>query len=76
MKSDLDLLEERIRGYLTAHPDAADTVQGIRAWWLGGSYSHYSAATVEVVLHRLVKKHEVVQSISLSGETIYAKWRD
>src|SRR5262245_16712723 len=39
VSSDNDVrgLTERIRSYLAANPNAADDVEGISNWWLGGA---------------------------------------
>ena len=47
---------ERILQYLNEHPDAADTPDGIRQWWLQREGEGGSAADVEAVLDRLVEQ--------------------
>lgn len=44
---------ETILAYLDEHPDAADTVDGIRQWWLPGG-ADQSTADVQAALDLLV----------------------
>jgi hypothetical protein len=41
---------EAIRRYLSEHPQAADTAEGIQRWWLLPSFGEVSLATVEAAL--------------------------
>jgi hypothetical protein len=42
-----------IRRYLTDHPQAADTAQGIQRWWLLPSFGELPLTTVEAALAKL-----------------------
>ena len=44
---------ELIRRYLTQHPRAADTAQGIQRWWLAPTYGEVSLRSVEEALTEL-----------------------
>lgn len=46
---------ETILAYLDDHPDAADTVDGIRQWWLLGGVDQ-STADVQAALDLLVER--------------------
>jgi len=44
---------EAIWRYLTEHPHAADTAQGIQRWWLLPGFGELPLTTVEAALARL-----------------------
>jgi hypothetical protein len=50
---------QQILAYLTAHPKAQDTIEGITQWWLleqdiKRSMAHVRAALVELIARKLV----------------------
>jgi phage host-nuclease inhibitor protein Gam len=47
-------LEEALERYCAAHPNAADTVDGVRRWWLGDPA--IALDDVEAALEALVKR--------------------
>jgi hypothetical protein len=56
VKATADLIQQ----YLTDHPDAADTSNGIRAWWLTGvSTAIVEAALADLVNRGIVRRREV-----------------
>lgn len=50
-----DALAWLILGYLSSHPDAKDTVDGVEKWWLNGTEIRIDARTVQGSLEQLVK---------------------
>lgn len=48
-----------IRRYFEAHPQAADTAEGIQRWWLLPEYGEVSLQTVEAALAQLEQDGEV-----------------
>jgi hypothetical protein len=60
-----------VLGYLTRHPDAADTAEGIQRWWLieGGVYA---PSDVEHALERLARDGAVVRRGLPDGRVLYA----
>ena len=61
-------LAEAIRRYLAAHPDAADSAQGIADWWLN------EPAPVDAVLdalESLVREGLVERRVLTGGRVIY-----
>ena len=57
---------ERIQQYLHEHPQAADTREGIRQWWLQREGGGRSAADVQAALDRLVEQ-KVIARIDRPG---------
>ncbi len=49
-------LERRILAYLAAHPDAKDTVDGIRQWWLRPMPDGLRSSDVTRALDELVRR--------------------
>jgi hypothetical protein len=60
---------ELIQQYLTDHPDAADTSEGIRAWWLTG----VSTAVVEAALALLVDRGIVRRQEVPGASPVYSR---
>lgn len=42
--------------YLMQNPDAKDTIEGIRAWWIGPAESELSASDLTEVLEALTER--------------------
>ena len=60
-----------IHRYVIAHPDAADTVEGIHRWWLLPTLHEESIMRVEEAVEQLVSEG-VLRSISPEdGRVIY-----
>ena len=57
--------------YLQAHPQAAETVEGISAWWLGTSRRGPRVAAVVEALEALVARGTVTRETTPAGETVY-----
>ena len=57
--------------YLQAHPQAAETVEGISAWWLGTSRRGPRVAAVVEALEALVARGTVTCETTPAGETLY-----
>ena len=57
--------------YLQAHPQAADTAEGISAWWLGTSRRGMRVAAVIEALEALVARGAVCGETTPAGETVY-----
>jgi len=62
---------EQILHYLVDHPDAADTVDGIRQWWLLEGEER-SSAEVRAVLERLVERHLITRVDRPGMSTVYS----
>lgn len=64
-------IEEEITRYLVQRPHAADTVDGIRQWWLPRMPLDAAADEIRQALERLVARGTVVASTLPDGTTIY-----
>jgi hypothetical protein len=66
-------LSEAILEYLTDHPDAADTVIGIRQWWLAGRFANASESDIRDTLTCLVTSGKMKSARFADGTEVY--WR-
>jgi hypothetical protein len=57
--------------YLQAHPQGADTVEGISAWWLGTSRRGPRVAAVVEALEALATRGVVTCETIPAGDTVY-----
>jgi hypothetical protein len=66
-------LRECVRRYLAAHPDAADSLRGIRQWWLPARLREVRLEELEQALAQLVACGEVQRSTLPGAEELYAR---
>ena len=64
---------ELIRRYLTQHPRAADTAQGIQRWWLAPTYGEVSLRSVEEALTQLEGEGVVRKLDPLAAHPAYGR---
>lgn len=64
-------IEKRIHAYLSGHPEAHDTLEGIVEWWLLEQQIRHSARTVEEALRILVDKQVVETFHARDGRVHY-----
>jgi hypothetical protein len=69
----LGFIEHQVRAYFDLHPHAADTIVGIRSWWLRDTCPDCSLWQLQEVLQRMLASGELVCTTNLSGETIYSR---
>ena len=62
-----------ITRYLEAHPDAADTIEGVIQWWLPPLGAGVSGETVQRALDELVTGARIVRRVLVDGAVIYAR---
>jgi hypothetical protein len=67
-----DTLVREVMTYLSMHPDAADTVEGILRWWLTRVRVEEAAADVQRALDMLVERRVVVKRQLPDGRIIYS----
>lgn len=67
----LDQLAQEIARYLAQHPAAADSVEGVRRWWLLRQRLDEAAEQVQRALDRLEATGQVKRQILPDGTAIY-----
>ena len=74
-KDDDDILRaaQEIEDYLSAHPNASDTLIGVLQWWLSQQRYVEAHGTVESALDYLVQQGKVRKHITHDGTVVYAK---
>jgi hypothetical protein len=68
-------LASSIKNYLTQRPDAADTLEGITRWWIGGSSPDASPELVAAALEVLIREG-VVSKVSVGERLLYRRARN
>lgn len=71
LNAELERIVAALRAHFDAHPNAADTVDGIASWWLTGSQLSVSKAVVEQALQLLVDEGFVATRRTANGTVIY-----
>jgi hypothetical protein len=54
-------ISEEILEYLSKHPDATDTLEGITEWWLMSQKISYEMERVKLSIQKLVKEGWVIE---------------
>ncbi|KFN42195.1 hypothetical protein N789_14505 [Arenimonas oryziterrae DSM 21050 = YC6267] len=68
-----DPLREALRHYLARHPDAADSAEGIRRWWLPAAFQSVPDAKLQQALEHLVAAGEMQVHALPDGTELYAR---
>lgn len=68
-------LMNAIEGYLDAHPHAADSPEGIQAWWLPAPLTREPLTAIVMALERLEVRGVVAKTVLERGRTIYRRMR-
>ncbi len=74
-RESISRIANQIRAYLSAHPQAADTLAGITGWWLGHDGTGMHPAAVQEALNYLVAERELTRIPSADGSVLYARRR-
>ena len=69
-QTEVDAVTERIRLYLSDHPNAADTVEGVAIWWLSGNASRDWINTVQRAIDQLAESGEITTKTLPDGAVI------
>lgn len=62
---------QEITRYVQNHPEAADSLEGIVAWWLPDRDRRCTADHVQEALAQLVSEHRLVRLDLADGRTLY-----
>lgn len=68
-------LAAAIERYLSAYPNATDSIEGIAGWWLPQQQYHRTKEDVQAALDYLVAKGTVVRVKSANGQLLYCAQR-
>ena len=71
-----DLVSWLILAYLYLNPDAKDTVDGVKQWWLNGSDASMDSRTVRDALDHLVKVGWLLSCTRPGTGAVYGLNRD
>ena len=71
-EEDTEAVADVIQRYLVAHPQAADTVEGVTRWWIPRERLEESLARTEAALERLVARG-VVERTEIGGRVVYRR---
>ncbi len=52
-------IQSEVLAYLKEHPEAKDTAEGIRQWWLFHRMAKYSQEKVELALQQLAEGQQI-----------------
>jgi len=72
----IDGVSRAILGYLIERPDAKDTIEGIRNWWLPRDFVNRDKVTVQEALDFLVSRGWVTERARISTGKIYGLNKD
>jgi len=66
-------IAEIIENYVTEHPRAADTAEGIRNWWVAPACYRASREEVQAALDYLVELGRMARVVIAGGTALYAR---
>ena len=66
-------IQSEVLGYLEDHPDAFDTVDGIRQWWLLRRLAQYSTDRVQTAIDQLVETGFIETRLLDDGQCAYCR---
>lgn len=73
--SEIEEIAHKIRRYLSDHPNAADSLEGIVHWWLARQQVELSAEKVKMALDYLVCNDLIARTTMVGGKVVYANKR-
>ena len=69
--SPIEEVAQTILRYITAHPDACDSLEGICDWWLTRQRRDDARSDVAAAIERLVARGRIEASSGVDGLTVY-----
>jgi hypothetical protein len=66
-------VREAVRGYLRERPDAADTLIGVKRWWLPEPLQSVSVSELRHVMEDLILTNEVRRTFLPDGCELYSR---
>jgi hypothetical protein len=69
----VNTIADEIARYLKDHPDAADSLEGIRRWWLPRVRLEETTAQLEEALEDLLRRGVVVRQGLADGTVLYRR---
>ena len=70
---DVEQIARDIEGYLSRHPEAADTAEGIARWWLIQSQVEAQLPRLEFALELLVNRGVLIRRRLPDGNCVYVR---
>jgi len=70
-ESTIQVVADDIERYLAAHPNAADSVEGIVKWWLTRQKLEESTQAALLALERLVHQGIIVKTVGVDSKPVY-----
>jgi hypothetical protein len=64
-------IAQAIELYVSEHPRAADTAEGVRSWWIGATCD--SLEDVQQALDHLVASHRLTFTVLPDGAALYSR---
>lgn len=71
--AEIATIAQQIRGYLEAHPKAADTLEGVLKWWLARQRYGETKEQVEKALDYLVVQGVASRCRLIDGTIVYSR---
>lgn len=72
INAELERIAQTLSEYLLAHPQAADTLEGIRHWWLPKDrFPGVPAEVLQLALDRLVERGALARVAAAGGVVLY-----
>ena len=68
---EVSALAQHIENYLAARPNASDTVEGIRRWWVGPPWTDASLELVSAALDLLLQRGIMRARMQADGSVRY-----
>lgn len=66
------MIEDLIASYIATHPQAADTVDGVRDWWVALDLPGATRDEVQAAIDQLVARGTLAKSALPEGTLFYA----